>query len=114
MLLGFGASACFTIICAAYYLIDQENVSNLVDCLFLRLLWGKKSFNASKKWIEALQSATLIFGDSQAITGNAGYSQLPCGLASYHWQIAVDLAWFSPITHLTTLTCLRHHLKNGL
>ena len=29
----------------------------------------------------------------------------------YHWQIAVDLAFFSSITHLTTLTCLRSYFK---
>ena len=32
--------------------------------------------------------------------------QVACGLQYYHWQIAVDLAFFSSITHLTTLTCL--------
>ena len=29
----------------------------------------------------------------------------------YNWQILVDLAWFSSITHLTTLTCLRHYFR---
>jgi len=37
----------------------------------------------------------------------AGYSQLHCGLSSYHWQTIISLAWFSAFTHLTTLTVLR-------
>lgn len=40
----------------------------------------------------------------------SGYSQLTCGLPSYHWQIVVYLAWFSSLTHLTTLTVLRPYL----
>lgn len=116
MLLGFGASAYLTFIfCTAYCLIDKENVSNPVDSLLIRALRGIKGFNPSKKWVEALQNAILIYSDLQVVTGIAtlasGYSQLPCGLASYHWQITVDLAWFSSVTHLTTLTCLRQHLQ---
>ena len=75
--------------------------------------WGRKGSRLSKKWTQALQSAVLTFSDQQSITGIAilvsGYSQLACGLAIYHWQVTVDLAWFSSITHLTTLTCLRHY-----
>lgn len=102
--------------CATYYLLDQENVSNPVDRLCLQVflaLWGGKGSRLSKKWTRALQSAVLTFSDQQSITGIAillsGYSQLTCGLAIYHWQVTVDLAWFSSITHLTTLTCLRHY-----
>lgn len=40
----------------------------------------------------------------------SGYSQLACGLSSYHWQIIIYLAWFSSLTHLTTLTVLRPYL----
>ena len=75
--------------------------------------WGRKGSRLSEKWTQALQSAVLTFSDQQSITGIAilvsGYSQLACGLAIYHWQVTVDLAWFSSITHLTTLTCLRHY-----
>ena len=78
-----------------------------------RSFWGRKGSRLSKKWTQALQSAVLTFSDQQSITGIAilvsGYSQLACGLAIYHWQVTVDLAWFSSITHLTTLTCLRHY-----
>ena len=69
----------------------------------------------SKKWNEALQSAVLTLGDSQIVTGVSilvsGYIQLACGLQYYHWVIVVDLAFFSSITHLTTLTCLRSYLQ---
>ena len=61
----------------------------------------------------------LAFSDQQCITGFAillsGYSQLSLSntdpVTVYNWQIAVDLAWFSSITHLTTLTCLRHYFR---
>ena len=57
----------------------------------------------------------LALGDSQVITGISvlisGYKQLACGLQYYHWQIVVDLAFFSSITHLTTLTCLRSYFQ---
>ena len=62
----------------------------------------------------------LAFSDQQCITGTAillsGYSQLfnlqnTKPMTVYNWQISVDLAWFSSITHLTTLTCLRHYFR---
>ena len=57
----------------------------------------------------------LTFSDQQIITGIAlltsGFSQLRSGLAVYYWQLTVDLAWFSSITHLTTLTCLRYYFQ---
>jgi hypothetical protein len=34
----------------------------------------------------------------------------PDGISAYHWQIAVYLAWFANLTHLTALTFLRGHL----
>ena len=60
--------------------------------------------------------AVLSFSDQQVLTGLAilisGYVQLGCqGLAVYHWQIVVDLAFFSSVTHLTTLTCLRTYFQ---
>lgn len=57
----------------------------------------------------------LTLGDSQVVTGISilvsGYIQLAYGLQYYHWLIVVDLAFFSSITHLTTLTCLRSYLQ---
>ncbi|KAH7327769.1 hypothetical protein B0I35DRAFT_403234 [Stachybotrys elegans] len=54
--------------------------------------------------------------DLQILTGLSilisGFMQLRCGLSRYHWQILVDLAWFTCLTHLSCLTHLRHHLSN--
>lgn len=52
--------------------------------------------------------------DQQLMTGVAilisGYSQLQCSLSMFHWQIIVYLAWFSSMTHLSTLTFLRRYM----
>lgn len=54
--------------------------------------------------------------DLQILTGLSilvsGYTQLKCGLSTYHWQILVNLAWFSSVTHLSCLAFLRNHLYN--
>lgn len=85
----------------------------------LDALWTRTGRKPSDKWAEALEKAVLGFSDQQCITGIAillsGYSQLSLRninpITVYNWQIAVDLAWFSSITHLTTLTCLRHYFR---
>lgn len=57
--------------------------------------------------------------DQQMITGIAilasGYFQLcsengTSGISSFDWQIVIYLAWFSSLTHLTTLTALRTYM----
>ena len=119
ILIGFSASAWFTLgFCIAYSLINDEDASNSVDIMFLDkwpTRWRCNSHATSKAWSEALQGAVLAFSDLQVITGIAvlisAYSQISCGLQYYHWQIAVDLAFFSSITHLTTLTCLRRYFQ---
>ena len=40
-----------------------------------------------------------------------GYIQLASGISSYHWQVVVDLAWFSSLSHLATLTALREYFQ---
>ena len=59
----------------------------------------------------------ITLSDQQIVTGIAilasGYSQLNCGLSAYHWQMVVYLAWFSSLTHLTTLSFLRGHIGNN-
>ena len=117
ILIGFAATAYSTLLlCIAYYLVDSKRVSNPVDqkCIdrFYRL------FNQSRpsvEWTKAIEAAVLTFSDQQVITGLAilvsGYSQLRSGLAVYYWQLTGDLAWFSSITHLTTLTCLRYYFQ---
>ena len=72
---------------------------------------------SEKKWSEPLRKAVLAFSDQQSVTSIAilvsGYSQLAScqPMNIYNWQITVDLAWFSSITHLTTLTCLRNYFQ---
>jgi hypothetical protein len=56
----------------------------------------------------------LNMSDLQIVTGLAilvsGFTQLPCGISVYHWQVLVYLAWFSNLTHLSCLTFLRKYL----
>ena len=102
--------------------MGQKAPVHPVDKLCLDKLdafWTRTGRKPSKKWAEALEKAVLGFSDQQCITGIAillsGYSQLSLRntnpITVYNWQIAVDLAWFSSITHLTTLTCLRHYFR---
>lgn len=57
-----------------------------------------------------------MMSDLQLATGIAilisGYTQLRCGLSSYHWLVIGRLAWFSSLTHLSCLTLLRNYLYN--
>lgn len=118
MLIAFAVSAYLTfILCVASYLIDQDGTSNLVNCLVIQALpaRGGRRRNPSAKWGEALQMAVLSFSDQQIFTGisilSSGYGQLSCGLSVYHWVTIVNLAWFSSVTHLTTLTSLRKYFQ---
>lgn len=40
-----------------------------------------------------------------------GLSQLQSGIQIYHWESIVNLAWFSTMTHLLTLTILRDEVR---
>lgn len=55
--------------------------------------------------------------DFQLITGLSilisGFTQLGTGISAYHWQRLVQLAWFSSITHLCTLTALRNYFRQN-
>ena len=117
ILVGFAATAYSTLfLCVAYYLVDYESLSNPVDRKCIDIFY--RLFNQSRpteKWANALRAAVLTFSDQQVITSIAllisGYSQLRDGLAVYYWQLIVDIAWFSSVTHLTTLTCLRYYFQ---
>ncbi|KAJ5593847.1 uncharacterized protein N7459_000055 [Penicillium hispanicum] len=68
-------------------------------------------------WVEkGLIKCILSMSDIQIITGVSilvsGAAQLQCGLPTYQWQILVYLAWFSSLTHLSSLTILRNYLYN--
>ena len=103
------------ILVLVYYVLESapDTVSNPIDRGILRKLWSRAGSYPSEEWRKALKRAVLMFSDQQLVTGIAllasGYSQLKCGISSYHWQILVYLAWFSSITHLTTLTLLQDY-----
>ena len=119
VLISFAASAFITLaLCTAYYLIDSESAMNPVDHLCNQSLTSssaRQTGNRFTKWAPILQTAMLNFSDIQLVSSisllASGYSQLRCGLDVFHWQIIVDLSWFSSITHLTTLTCLRRYFQ---
>lgn len=63
---------------------------------------------------ESLPQCLMQLCDTQIITGIgilvASYASLGSGLSAFHWQMAVCLAWFSNLTHLSGLTFLRTYL----
>ena len=64
------------------------------------------------------RQAMLTMSDFQLITGLSilisGFTQLDTGISAYHWQRLVQLAWFSSITHLCTLTALRSYFRHHI
>ncbi len=62
-------------------------------------------------WEPRLRTAILMYSDQQLIAGiallNSAYTQLGKSMTSYHWQLAIYLAWYSSFAHLCTLTVLR-------
>lgn len=52
--------------------------------------------------------------DTQILTGLgiliSGYADLCNGISSYHFQLIGQLAWFSNVTHIASLTVLRRYL----
>lgn len=120
VVIAFMLSAYFTLLLVAiHYLVDRHERRNLVDRMFLDCavpkLFAIQDPQTAEKWTRAFEAAVLFFGDTQVITSVAilvsGYVQMPCGLSAYHWATIVDLAWFSALTHLTTLTSLRRYLQ---
>lgn len=107
------------ILVLVHYLLDcgPGPAVNPIDCGIIEFIWRKMGGRPKKELGVALRRGVLMFSDQQVVTGiailSAGYSQLHCGLSSYHWQIIVYLAWFSSVTHLTTLTVLRQYFRNN-
>jgi len=70
-----------------------------------------------RRWSFALEEVITSFSDQQVVTGLAiligGFSQLQWGIAAYHWLNVVNLAWFSAMTHLLTLTTLRTQIRGS-
>lgn len=120
VLLGFLATAYLTFLfVVVYYLTGcvEETFTNEIDKMFLAKCSLRKYFKSVRRLELTLQRAVLIFSDQQVVTGiallSSGFAQLKSGIAVYHWQILVYLAWFSSLTHLTTLTVLRQYFQDN-
>ena len=118
--MGFLATAYLTlIIVSVYYLFGYvpDEFLNSIDRGIIDTLWRKARSKPTKVWEPTLRAAVLMFSDQQLVTGLAllisGYVQLRCGISSYHWQTLTYLAWFSSLTHLTTLTVLRQYFRDN-
>ncbi|KAJ5836006.1 hypothetical protein N7447_002032 [Penicillium robsamsonii] len=70
----------------------------------------------SEKLAKVLVKCIRAMSDIQIVTGFwilvAGYSQLKCGLATYHWLVVTQMAWLSCLTQLSCLTHLRNYLHD--
>ena len=119
-LIGFSATAYLTllIVCFCYafgYVPDYSR--NEIDRGVIAFLRRRLGFKPRKAWRATLHTAILMFSDQQLVTGIAllvsGYIQVACGLDPFHWQIVIYLAWFSSLTHLTTLTILRQYFHDN-
>lgn len=63
-------------------------------------------------WFEILSKNLLAFSDTQLLTGLAvQFTALlkHCDLSIYHFQIVVELAFLTTVTHLLTLVALRNY-----
>jgi len=67
-----------------------------------------------KKWNDVLVHLTLGLSDQQLVTGLAilvvGFTN-HCTIASRHFWVVFDLAWFSSVTHLASLPALTRYLR---
>jgi hypothetical protein len=67
-----------------------------------------------KKWNDVLVHLTLGLSDQQLVTGLAvlvvGFTN-HCTIASRHFWVVFDLAWFSSVTHLASLPALTLYLR---
>lgn len=106
------------VIVTLYYAADfvPKEFTNRIDRALIRWIWRKRT-KPSKRWETIMQKAVLVFSDQQVVTGIAtlisAYAQLSEGISVYHWQTAMYLAWFSSLTHLTTLTFLRQYFREN-
>ena len=121
VLIGFMLSAAMTLVLVIiYYLfLEWHHTENLVDQAWIKFVtpksWRNLSLQSRKNCSLVIRSALLTYTDSQIITGIAillaGYCQLACGISVYHWQVVVNLAWFSSLTHVASLAVLRKYFR---
>ncbi|KAH8670145.1 hypothetical protein BGZ60DRAFT_29445 [Tricladium varicosporioides] len=95
----------------------------LFCCIIKAIIDHKRSKSTNNtpnldRWAFALRATIVSFSDQQVITGISiiigGLSQLNAGISVYHWLSVVNLAWFSTITHLITLTVLREEFQKNM
>ena len=113
-------SAAMTLILVViHYIFEEQHTQNHVDCARIKFVtpksWRKLSITGPAKWTKATTAALLTYSDTQVITGIAillaGYWQTSCGISVYHWEVITNLAWFSSVTHIATLTSLREYFQ---
>ena len=108
-----------TLVLVVIHYIFEEHTQNHVDRAWTKFVtprsWHKLSITGREKWAKATTAALLTYSDTQVITGIAillaGYWQLSCGISVYHWHVISNLAWFSSVTHIATLTSLRKYFQ---
>ena len=95
----------------------EEKSLNEIDKMFLARLSPRRRVRSVQRLELALRRIVLMFSDQQVVTGMAllasGYAQLSSGINTYHWQMLVYLAWFSSLTHLSTLTVLWQYFQDN-
>ncbi|KAF1954524.1 hypothetical protein CC80DRAFT_536706 [Byssothecium circinans] len=125
VLIAFVATAYLILFfCASSYLLcDSVAIPTRIDKMFLDSLWrpangrgGSVTHSRHPSLTEkSLNEIVLAFSDQQIVTGIAilisGFVQIEKGLSTHHWANIVNLAWFSSVSHLTTLTMLRKYLQ---
>ncbi|KAL9048089.1 MAG: hypothetical protein Q9206_006254 [Seirophora lacunosa] len=119
--LSFLMPSCFMLaLIGTQFLLVSRKTQNLLD----RAIWNGmvlKPFRVDNeetlnRWTTSLESAVFAISDTQLTTSVAilvgGFIQLSRGMALYHWQTTVNLAWSSAITHLATLTSLKLSVRS--
>ena len=99
--------------------IFEDHTQNHVDRAWIKFVipksWRKLGTTGWNKRTKAATASFLTYSDTQVITGIAillaGYWQLRCGIQLYHWKVISNMAWFSSVTHLATLTSLRKYFQ---
>ena len=119
VLISFMATAYFTVVLIIIqYFLDyfEAPYLNKIDRGLVTYVRRKLRLKSTGVWAPTIRKGIMMISDQQLITGIAvlagAYSQLRCGkISAYHWQLIVYLAWFSSLTHLTTLTVLRQYFR---
>ncbi|KAM7183811.1 hypothetical protein V8F33_013348, partial [Rhypophila sp. PSN 637] len=105
---------------------------NPVDLIFFKVkAWLFSPLDAAKERYEMVRNfrakvrsprshdvfVVLALSDAQIVTGLgiliSGYCSASRGMSGYNWKMLVRVAWFSTITHLAALSCLRTYLHRN-